>query len=159
MWHSNILQWVYYVCTPTLLSNPMHVAGHIVSLNKRSLPTSQRTASSTTLFSHVWLDSTQCRLWNRDVLKWKTSDIKTSSRTKLQHMILRTATTVSFTGKMTLPRLSVSQVSHAVAIEAERVEVVQASFCCTTHSGQDLGGRKSHQQKAPRMKSVESANG
>lgn len=53
----------------------------------------------------------------------------------------------------------VSQVSHAIAIEAERVEVVQASFCCTTHSGQDLGGRKSRQQKAPLMKSVESANG
>lgn len=106
MWHSNILQWAYYVCTPTLLSNPMHVAGHIVSLNIRSLPTSQCTASSTTLFSHVWLDSTQCRLWNRDVLKWKTSDIKTSSRTKTATHDTTPATTVSFTGKMTLPRLS-----------------------------------------------------
>jgi len=49
-------------------------------------------------------------------------------------------------------------VSHAIAIEAERVEVVQASSCCTTHSGQDLGG-ENRQQKAPLMKSVESANG
>lgn len=82
----------HYVCTPTPLGNPMHVAGHIVSLNKRPLPTSQRTASSTTLSIFLWACLTwfrPCRLWNRDVLKWKTSDIKTSSRTKLQHMILR----------------------------------------------------------------------
>lgn len=140
MWHSNILQWVYYVCTPTLLSNPMHVAGHIVSLNKRSLPTSQRTASSTTLFSHVWLDSTQCRLWNRDVLKWKTSDIKTSSRTKLQHMTLCQLPLFLSLEKWPSRDSQDRQVSHAIAIEAERVEVVQASSCCTTHSGQDLGG-------------------
>ena len=67
------------------------------------------------------------------------------------------ATTVSFIGKMTTRDCQVSQVSRAIAIEAERVEVVQASSCCTTHSGQDLGG-ENRQQKAPLMKSVESAN-
>ena len=56
------------------------------------------------------------------------------------------------------PRLSVSQVSRAIAIEAERVEVVQASSCCTTHSGQHLGG-ENRQQKAPLICPVESANG
>lgn len=49
--------------TPTPLGNPMHVAGHIVSLNKRPLPTSQCTASSTTLSSFLWA----CLTWFRPV--------------------------------------------------------------------------------------------